>query len=288
MDVESGVVDSVLSSRRLNVLIGGSLYQDVPSPPWYAAQRGDNIALIRLNSTELLVWGCTDDVDRLFRPPLPALPHISQISLVATPPGAGWVQTSGIYQQVGVQNPDLLAMPVTYTPPPAPPAAPTVHTYMAAGSGTYDSYGGGSWRGDPMVRQGIAPDGVAYFSATGCWFYGSPFGDLGGLTVTSARIRVTRIAGVNGADAAVPLHLFLHTYASQPGGAPSVYGGEFIGPAIGKGQTLDVDLPVAFGQALQSGAAAGICIYAPDGSDYMTVYGAGGGDGSGLLTITTS
>lgn len=283
-DPKTGTVVGVLSPRRVNVASTGSGYYNVPIPQWYVPQLGDTVVLTFYNQGQCYVSMVLDDRAALYLQTIPTFPTIT---VQDTAPG-GMSTISATYTQSGVTtNPNITFVRST---PVAPPTAPTVTSVYPATSNTYDSYYSGWRTDDNRPRQGSGPG--ASFGASGLWFYGSgAFGFLSGHTITSLTMTVERFTS-GGAFAGVQLHPLLHSYATQPGGAPAFIGSDPVpagaSPSVGQGVTFS--LPLSFATALQGGSAAGVGIYGGT-SDYLVARAAGeqnaaGAVDSGVLTFT--
>ncbi|SDL43172.1 hypothetical protein SAMN05421806_1401, partial [Streptomyces indicus] len=115
----------------------------------------------------------------------------------------------------------------------------------------------------------------------GAWFYGSKIAQAcAGKTVAKMTVQFTRRRG-SGVNAKRPMHLYLHNYTSAPGGQLNLGAGpeELVSLSVGAKGTAT--LPASWRNALASGSARGLAIYASGRNDYAAFTG-------GTITITFS
>jgi hypothetical protein len=163
---------------------------------------------------------------------------------------------------------------------PTPPSGGSIVQAATKTVSYGDLYG---WRTDSFrVYQGD----YGYGKHTGLWFYPSLTAALSGKTITRVRMDLYR-ASSGGSAGPVQLHLYLHNYATQPVGAPTITAGpnDPIGAALGWGASATVDLPVSFGNELKAGTSAGLAISATSFEDYSILLGVDEQPLSGRLTI---
>jgi hypothetical protein len=99
-------------------------------------------------------------------------------------------------------------------PAPTPTTTKTV-TIKSNSGDTYRSSKYNNWKKDNTARQGD----YGYGDCNGCWFFGSQFKQFKGKNVTKIELTIKRISG--GTNAAVPIVVKTHNYASRPSGKPS-------------------------------------------------------------------
>ena len=97
---------------------------------------------------------------------------------------------------------------------PTPTTTKTV-TIKSNSGDTYRSSVYNNWKKDNTARQGD----YGYGDCNGCWFFGSQFNQFKGKNVTKIELTIKRISG--GTNAAVPIVVKTHNYASRPSGKPS-------------------------------------------------------------------
>ena len=97
------------------------------------------------------------------------------------------------------------------------PTTPTkkVVTIKSNSGDTYRSSVYNNWKKDNTARQGD----YGYGDCNGCWFFGSQFNQFKGKSISKIELTIKRISG--GANAAVPIVVKTHNYASRPSGKPS-------------------------------------------------------------------
>lgn len=167
------------------------------------------------------------------------------------------------------------------TPPPAPAPPPGsskagTGRYAAIDSATWNA-SRGNWSSLAGVRQG-AWQGTTY---TGAWFYGTSPGELAGATITGFRFRMPGRMRVGDYNDAAPVHLYVHTSATRPGGEPGRSAGpvDFVVPPGYGGGDL-VPLPPAL--APQVVAGGGIAIA---GGPYVGLNDRGADPESGRIEL---
>lgn len=134
-------------------------------------------------------------------------------------------QCGGNKSNTHVSSPGQIIAPssVTYeggnqttddNPAPTPTTTKTV-TIKSNSGDTYRSSVYNNWKKDNTARQGD----YGYGDCNGCWFFGSQFNQFKGKNVTKIELTIKRISG--GTNAAVPIVVKTHNYASKPSGKPS-------------------------------------------------------------------
>lgn len=144
------------------------------------------------------------------------------------------------------------------------------------------SYRGG-WRTDTDdVRQGSYG---GWGNHTGCAFYGAKPRSLSGATVTSAKVRVSRLSG--GTYAATGTTLRLVTQAYKPSGAPTL-GSSTTGPSLAVGKSATFTIPTSWAQAMVDSTAGGLAVYDASGSPYVILSGRSDWSAAWTMTIKWS
>lgn len=162
------------------------------------------------------------------------------------------------------------------TPPPGQPQTGTT-VYPAADSATYGPFGWDKWAGGGgNVYQGSYGSGPLY----GAWFYAGSPAELAGRTISRVLFNLGPRRTVGNYNAAAIVHFYAHSNTSRPGGDVTRVAGPLdisIPPGWGGGT---VELPAAFGAALQSGGGISIA-----GEPYAGFLGRSSSPDSGTLTI---
>ena len=134
-------------------------------------------------------------------------------------------QCGGNKSNTHVSSPGQIIAPssVTYeggnqttddNPAPTPTTTKTV-TIKSNSGDTYRSSVYNNWKKDNTARQGD----YGYGDCNGCWFFGTQFNQFKGKNITKIELTIKRISG--GTNAAVPIVVKTHNYASRPSGKPS-------------------------------------------------------------------
>lgn len=245
--MRSATVVGILSPAPcavVNLNLDGGDVQNVRSlDRLYQPQAGDNV-LIEKAGDQWVVLGNTDPA-RTWSP-------WPDLEVVTSAPSG--------YQQVGTVYSNGTDLAVTYsTPPQPPPTGAGTLTVPATGSRTWDP--SNNWRSDDTrPRQGSFGSGQNY----GLWFYGrvdgvNPWAVLTGKTIKTVALTVRRHTAGGTPFARKQLLVATHNYFTQPTGQPTV--GQTVAPVdaqVSTGESRTFALPVAFGQALAAGTAAGV------------------------------
>lgn len=173
----------------------------------------------------------------------------------------------------------------------APPAAVSrgVTRVSAVTTGTYR---GGALRTDGNAAHRLYQGhwiGSGLGDNSAAWFYGARFPDAG--TCTSASIWLGRVAESVGSNAAVVIHLWLHTAATRTAGPPTTTGTEHTAVTLARGEGAECPIPTAWGQALIDRTAYGISLVYSGTADYAALRGLTGPEAtaqSGRITLTTA
>lgn len=134
-------------------------------------------------------------------------------------------QCGGNKSNTHVSSPGQIIAPTSVTyeggnqttdgnPAPTPTTTKTV-TIKSNSGDTYRSSVYNNWKKDNTARQGD----YGYGDCNGCWFFGNQFKQFKGKNVTKIELTIKRISG--GTNAAVPIVVKTHNYASKPSGKPS-------------------------------------------------------------------
>lgn len=166
----------------------------------------------------------------------------------------------------GAGRPRVIGKVTTTAPPvtavaPEPVAPPPVQSGEASAAANHSNTlwgpgGWGSWAGGgENVYQGDYGSGPL----SGAWFYGTPFSNLAGKTITRVRFRTGQRRAVGSNNAAATFHFYAHNSPSLPGGDVARVAGPFdVVIAPGQGPTW-IDLPAEFGAHIVGGG--GVAIY---------------------------
>lgn len=154
-----------------------------------------------------------------------------------------------------------------------PGKAPTTSTKkvitIKSNSGdTYRSSKYNNWKKDNTARQGD----YGYGDCNGCWFFGTQFNQFKGKNITKIELTIKRISG--GTNAAVPIVVKTHNYASRPSGKPS-YGSSCgsVNIAVGNSGKLTITNSTIL-TALKNGTIKGFGIQsAYNSSNYAVCSG---------------
>lgn len=202
-------------------------------------------------------------------------PSVGPVFDFATTAPAGATQVDTFWQMPD-STPTAPHLRGVYPAPPIPNPGQRFVKVLPVGSATWDP--SNKWF-DSKVRQGSFGTGRNY----GLYFYPDLTAQLAGLTITRIEWHVTRFAGVNGRDGAVPLHVWMHNLTGVPtvGGvvnnaAPAFASETVPGVAPSKGASVDPTLDVTvYAAALQSGAQKGFGISDAADDTYMALLEAG-------------
>lgn len=187
-------------------------------------------------------------------------------------------QCGGNKSNTHVSSPGQIIAPssVTYeggnqttdgNPAPTPTTTKTV-TIKSNSGDTYRSSVYNNWKKDNTARQGD----YGYGDCNGCWFFGSQFNQFKGKNITKIELTIKRISG--GTNAAVPIVVKTHNYASIPSGKPSYGSGcGSIKIAVGNSGKLTITNSTIL-TALENGTIKGFGIQsAYNSSNYAVCSG---------------
>jgi len=263
------VVDSVRDDGTVNLVQGGTIYEAVPCLNAYLARAaGDTVMVARWGAG----WQVLGKAGPEWAPAAASSTAVPRISWgESAPSGSGWVtgtpwvRAGELYVQTaagGGSSPATTPDPVTLSPT------------------SQGAWRDGSRDTSQAPTQGAWP---AYpHPYTGAWFYGTTVADAcAGKTVASMSLRLARTTASHGSYGAVRPQLYLLAASTAAGSPPTLGDGPLPGPALGLGSSGKFAVPAAWRAALASGAAGGIGVFAPTGSQYLIFTGS-----CGQLTTT--
>jgi hypothetical protein len=161
---------------------------------------------------------------------------------------------------------DLAAVAADAAPDVRPPARTGRFVIHPVDTATYRASAG--WRDDTTdLLQG---DQSGTGRLTGAALYGTKATALAGATVTNAIVKLQRLDGGDFTAAAPTLKKV--TEATRPAGAPTLTGSA-AGPSLRPGDTADVDITTAWGQALVDGTIGGLAIDVAADTPYLRLAG---------------
>jgi len=282
------VVD-VTDTGAVNVDYGGALLLDVPCTDAYRNRQAGDWVAMRPGSKPVVMWRLGDDPAEVdegrIREIADDVAHDVQVVRAVSwgtgaPPGSGWQSVNAMFMRKTSQGKVELYAQVD-SPTDTPPDEPAGHAPGAVKVTATDS---GSWRNgrpDDYASTPTQGDWTGGGNRRGAWFYGTKIAAAcAGKTVAKMTVQFTRRRGT-GVNAKRPMHLYLHDYTSAPGGQLNLGSGpeELLSLSVGAKGTAT--LPASWRNALASGSARGLAIYASGRSDYAAFTG-------GTITITFS
>ncbi|AKY02188.1 hypothetical protein AVV13_gp39 [Streptomyces phage SF1] len=282
------VVD-VTDTGAVNVDYGGALLLDVPCTDAYRNRQAGDWVAMRPGTQPVVMWRLGDDPkdvdeDRI-REIADDVAHDVQVVRAVSwgtgePSGSGWQAVTAMFMRKTSQGKVELYARVD-APSDTPPDEPAGHAPKAVKVAPNDS---GSWRGgrpDDYASTPTQGDWTGGGNRRGAWFYGSKIAAAcAGKTVAKMTVAFTRRRGT-GVNAKRPMHLYLHDYTSAPGGQLSLGSGPEELLSLSVGAKGSATLPASWRNALASGSARGLAIYANGRTDYAAFTG-------GTITITFS
>ncbi|WP_030747664.1 hypothetical protein [Streptomyces sp. NRRL F-5135] len=284
----SAQIDGV-TDRGVNLRVGDELLLDIPCADSYRNRAAGDWVAVTQGSRPVVVWRLGDDpggaseaeVRDIAGDVAADLQVVRAVTWGTTAPdGPGWQTGTTLHARKTADGKVELYLQlgtVTDPPPPVPPArapSPVTITPTSAGSwraGRPDDYAANPTQGDWNGRG----------DRRGGWFYGMRIAAAcAGKTVSSMTVQFTRARG-SGFNAKRPLHLYLHSFATEPSGQLALGAGpeELLRLSVGARGTAT--LPAAWRTALANGTARGLAISASGRTDYMSVTG-------GAITIRYS
>ncbi|MDG4821284.1 hypothetical protein O7635_05380 [Asanoa sp. WMMD1127] len=192
-------------------------------------------------------------------------------------------QVGALWVVMGILYTTAPAAPDNPAPPPTKPTVTTGKTVFApVETRTWRASTG--WRTETTdMYQGNWANS-SWGNNTGVAFYGNSVAQrLGGVTVTSATIRVKRQSS-GGITAAQATTLYLVTQKTRPGGSPTLTSST-SGPSLKWGQETTFTIPDSFAQAMVDGTAGGLAIHRASEDPYVIWEGRGNWGPSMTMTI---
>lgn len=299
----TGQVVAIDASGNVTVNVGGTPLVGLQLPGIPLATN-DNVLILQQSGTDFIV-ALLAGASRPITGTVASVPSSSSTIVVSTTIGSiacGWASsyTPTIADAVWISwlgsTPVVLgkqgetgtppappppAPPPTPAPPPPPRIVTGTSTFAATSSGTYRS---GEWSSDSITNGNVMQGSYGGYGAnSGAWFYsGHPHSTLAGVTVTGARIYLSRTSG--GTYAAQTVHLSRVANNTQPAGAltfDSAHATDAISLAVG--QKGWYTLPVSIAQALvDSGGSIGVTTADP----YVRLWGVKNSGSAGALAIS--
>ncbi len=285
--VSAQVID--VTETGVNLDHGGALLMDVPCADAYRHRRAGDWVALRPGASPVVMWrlgpdpGANDEA--LTREVATEVALDEQVIRAATwgtapPSGSGWQGPATLFMRKTAEGKVELygqVSSLSEAPPDAPPTrAPKSVTVTPTDSGSWRNGRPDSYADYPM--QG---DWTGGGNRRGAFFYGSRIVDAcAGKTVAAMTVHVTRRAG-SGVNAKRPVHFYLHDHASAPSGQLDLDDGPEDLLSLSAGATGTAKLPTSWRNALASGSARGLAIYASGSTDYLGITG-------GSITITFS
>lgn len=281
------VVD-VREDGTVNVDWGGALLTGVACTDAYRVRRDGDWVAMRVGQRPVVLWRVGPDPGADGEAATRALAADVAVDVqvvraatwgMAAPSGSGWQQAttpwirktaSGqveLYMQLG-----SMSVPPPEAPPSRPPSSVKATPVVT-----------GSWRGGRRTDSFYAAQGDPGGTGgpmRGAFLYYDLPGRVAGKVVASMRLTVWRVKGL-GPSGKVPVHFYLHGYASAPAGQLTLGDGPEDLTRLSDGGKATVSLPASWASALAAGTAGGIAVYGSSRSDYCELNG-------GDLTITFS
>jgi len=168
-------------------------------------------------------------------------------------------------------------------PPPAPEPSVRTGKLTIAPVETRSYRPNWGWRGDnDDVYQGEYGNNGNH---KGCIFYGNKPRSLAGAEITSATMKVRRVAAGDYANRTSVLRRLAHK--TRPAGDPTLISGEINGPTLAVGETDTYGLQISWAQDLVDGAGGcgGFALFDSDGAPYMRLAGRGAWSSAFVLTL---
>lgn len=244
-------VDSVRDDGTVNLAQGGTIHEAVPCQNSYLGrQAGDVVVVARWRAG----WQVIGKAGAEYTPPAPA-PGVKVSWGASAPAGAGWVtgtpwvRAGELYIQTAAGGGTSAPGPVTLAPSSQ-----------------------GAWR-DGGLDSGQPPTQGAWptypHPYTGAWFWSGAAAACAGNTVQSMTLRIARTASRHGSYGSVRPQLYLLAASSAGGSTPTLGDGPVPGPSLGLGASGTFAVPSSWQSAIATGAAGGIGMFAPTGSQYL-------------------
>lgn len=286
--VSAEVID-VTDEGGVNIMLGGALITDVSCADSYRGRKVGDWVAVRPGGRPVVLWRLGDDPgvsdDKSVRDVASEVALDTQVVRAATwgtgaPSGTGWQAVNSLFMRKSRDGKVELYARVD-SPTDTSPEAPSEG---APKPGKVTANSSGSWRNgrrDDYRDYPYQGDYTGGGDLRGGWFYGTKIADTcAGKTVAKMTVAFSRRRGA-GVNAKRPMHLYLHNHASPPSGQLSLGDGpeELLSLSVGANGTAT--LPAAWRNALASGSAKGLAVYARGRTDYAAF-------GGGTITITFS
>lgn len=263
-------VESVRDDGTVNLHFGDSIVEAVPANQSYAPRADGDIVMVLQTPAGWRV------IDRVGPPAKIELPETLDLAFGPGAPDSSYTQAKSVWVKDGkiwVQTGEGPGQEGPGTPPVVSTPKP-----VTIGPSQWAGYRSGRRDGD-RVAQGAWPSYPKPWS--GMWYYGNRLTEaLSKAPVKEMRVRVARTGARHGISGKATPRLGLHAHGTVQNTTPSL-SHRFNGTPVGLGQSAWTTVPGAQAEALKSGAAKGLGISAPVGSDYLVT-----GAGSGTITIT--
>lgn len=285
--VSAEVID-VTEAGTVNIhMMGADIYGVACTDAYRNRKAGDTVA-VRRGAVPVVLWRLGDDPadteQASIEQTAKAAAEDAQVVRAATygtgaPAGTGWQAASAVFMRKVDGRLELyFQVGDASDPSPGTPSVPSPKpvTVSPTDSGTWRS-----GRPDEYASSPTQGDWTGRGNRRGAWFYGSRISDAcAGKTVAKMTVAFARKTG-SGVNAKRPMHLYLHAHASAPSGQLNLGDGpeELLRLSVGAKGTAT--LPKSWVNALASGSAKGLAIYASGSTDYMSVTG-------GKITISFS
>ncbi|NUS25937.1 MAG: hypothetical protein HOV92_17190 [Streptomyces sp.] len=284
----TATVIDVTADGRVNLDLLGTLVPDVPCTDSYRNRAAGDTVAVQLGARPVVLWRLGDDPAEKDAATVKELAADAAQDLIAisaytwgtgAPPGSGWQAVTQLYTRKDSNGIGQLYAQIAgadTSPPETPTRPPKTTTITPTDSG--------SWRNSRPDSYATAPtqgDWTGGGNRRGGFFYGTKIADAcSGKTVAKMTVTVTRRRGT-GRNSKVPLHFYLHSYTSAPGGQLNLGSGPEDLLRLSVGAKGTATLPAAWRDALASGTARGLAIYAKGSTDYAAITG-------GNITISFS
>ena len=285
--VSADVID-VTADGKVNIhMMGADIYGVECTDAYRNRKAGDTVA-VRRGAVPVVLWRLGEDPADTEQADIEKTAQQAaqdvQVVRAATygtgaPAGSGWQIPSAVYvRKVDGRMELYFQVADASDPSPGSPAVPSPKP------ATISPTASGTWRGGRPDEYASAPtqgDWTGRGNRRGAWFYGSAIQNAcAGKTVAKMSVAFARKTG-SGVNAKRPMHLYLHAHSSPPSGQLNLGSGPEDLLHLSVGATGTATLPTSWANALASGSAKGLAIYASGATDYMSVTG-------GRITVTFS
>ncbi|MFI5859145.1 hypothetical protein [Streptomyces parvulus] len=277
--VTATVID-VTDAGTVNISMQGGEIYDVACTDAYRNRKAGDTVAVRRGAVPVVLWRLGPDPADTEQTDVEGIATQAardvQVVRAATygtgaPAGSGWQAATATYVRK-IDGRLELYFQVGSVADPSPPA-PSVPTPKPVTIWPTDM---GSWRSgrpDTYANYPMQGDWTGGGNRRGAFFYGSAIAAAcAGKTVARMEVTLTRRKG-SGANASRPVHLYLHGYTSAPGGQLNLGDGPENLMSLSVGAKRTATLPTAWRNALASGSARGLAVYATGSRDYMSLSG---------------